>query len=88
MDVQIAPTHLRPIGSLARLHGGPTTQVSRVFGSLCLVLFLIAKVADDDACELWRNGLTSLLTTPLPPTGRTLSEIGFPRDWQTWSLWH
>lgn len=87
MDVQLASSHLRPIASLAELHTGPTTQLSRVFGSLCLVLFLLAEAADDDAWELWRDSLTGLLATALPPTGRVLSEMGFPPDWRNWSLW-
>ncbi len=88
MDVQLATTHLRPIGPLARLHTGPTIQVSRVFGPLCLVLFLLAEVVDEDAWERWRDDLVALLTTALAPTGRTLAEMGFPPEWRTSSLWH
>lgn len=88
MDVQLATTHLRPIGPLAHLHTGSTTQVFRVFGPLCRVLFLLAEVVGDDAWEAWRHDLVALLTAALPPTGRTLAEMGFPHGWRTSSLWH
>jgi abortive infection bacteriophage resistance protein len=87
MDVQMASAHLRPIAPLTHLHTGPTTQLSRVFGSLCLVLFLLAETVDDDAWERWRDDLVALLTTALPPTGRTVAEMGFPQGWRTSSLW-
>jgi abortive infection bacteriophage resistance protein len=87
MDVQLATAHLRPIGPLTQLHTGPTTQFSRIFGPLGLVL-LLAEVVDDDAWERWRDGLVPLLTTALPPTGRTLAEMGFPDGWRTLPLWH
>ena len=87
MDVQVATAHLRSIGPLAHLRTGPTAQVSRVFGPLCLMLFLLAEVVDDDAWEGWRDDLVALLTTALPPTGRTLAEMGFPQGWRTSSLW-
>ncbi|MBA8827807.1 abortive infection bacteriophage resistance protein [Saccharopolyspora lacisalsi] len=87
MDVQLAPKHLGPISRLAHLHTGPPTQLFRVFGPLCLVLFLLAETTDDDAWQQWRASLLDLLTTALPPTGRDLVEMGFPLDWRTWSLW-
>lgn len=87
MDVQIAPTHLRSIGPLAHLYAGQTSQRARVFAALCLIVFLLAEVVEGDAWEQWRSGLIGLLTSALPPTGRALSEMGFPPGWQTWSLW-
>ncbi len=70
---------------LRRMYGAQ--ELSRVFGPLCLVLFLLAETVEDDAWERWRDDLVHLLTQALSPTGRTLSEMGFPQAWQTLSLW-
>lgn len=87
MDVQIAPTQLNPTGALAQLHAG-TPQLSRVYGSLCLVLALLREVTDAHTWERWRDQLVELLTIALSPTGRSLGEMGFPHDWQGWPLWN
>ncbi|SDK36301.1 Abi-like protein [Actinopolyspora mzabensis] len=87
MDVQIASKHLGPIELLAPLRTGATTQLSRVFGPLCLVLFLLAESADANTWQRWRDHLIDLLITVLPPTGRSLNEMGFPPAWCDWSLW-
>ena len=49
--------------------------------------FLLAAVVDDDARERWRDDLVAMLTTGLPPTGRTLAEMGFPQRWRASFLW-
>ena len=87
MDVQIAPARLQSIGPLARLHGGPPAQVARVFGPLCLVMFLLAEVCAEDVAARWRDDLLRLLESAMRGTGRSVREMGFPGDWTGWALW-
>lgn len=86
MDVQIAPKHLGPIGPLSHLNSGHPAQLRRVYGSLSLILFLLDTAADEESTLQWRDTFAALTDT-LPLTGRSLLEMGFPRDWSTLGLW-
>lgn len=87
MDVQLAPKYLRAIDALSALAEAPTPQLSRIFGPLCVVLFLLANTVDDNARDRWRDSLLELLSTALPPTGRSVSEMGFPTHWLRLTPW-
>jgi abortive infection bacteriophage resistance protein len=87
MDVQIAPGPLGSVADLSTLASGSINQVSRVFGSLSLTLYLLDRVADAPAWSAWRDDLLELLIFGLDPAGRPLGEMGFPAEWRTLPLW-
>jgi abortive infection bacteriophage resistance protein len=84
MTVQVAPRQLRSIPELAHV-GAAGPAHDRVYSSLCVLVCLMRQVAPNSG---WRTHLQELLVAGLAPTGRSVSEMGFPDGWTTQSLWN
>lgn len=84
MALQVASKHLKAIASLRHLHTANTTQIARLFGALCVVAFLMDQVSPG---HTWTVDMTHLVTESLPLCNRSLSEMGFPDNWESLPLW-
>lgn len=84
ITVEIAPKNLVAIPELAHLKTGDRSLTSRVYGSLCLLAYLMDRLSPGHA---WKARLTDLVTLDLPGSSRRTSEMGFPNDWRDQQLW-
>jgi len=92
MDEKIAPKHLAALPELAHIANvattasvnTPTSATTRVYAAIAVLTYLI-----EHSCPAptWKSSLIAALTTDLPATGRSLSEMGFPGNWASEPLW-
>ena len=91
MDEKIAPKHLQLVPDLAHIgtlppparSNAPTTATTRIYAALAVLTYLIDHSCPDPT---WKSALLHTLAD-LPPTGRSLLEMGFPPTWTTEQLW-
>ncbi|GAA1602452.1 Abi family protein [Kribbella hippodromi] len=80
---QLAPSHLRSIPDLQHLIGRDVTH-SRVYSTLCIVAFLLARLGQESR---WAEQIRDLVTAEIPACGRHLRELGFPSGWAAQRPW-
>ena len=78
---QPSPRQLQPIRELRQVS---VDELSRVFGPLCILAYLLEQVSPGSD---WTSRVTALICSELPATGRQPGEMGFPENWTTRPLW-
>lgn len=84
MAVQLSTSHLVGIAQLRHLRAVDTRQTDRLFGTLCVLAYLMDQVSPR---HVWTSSIASLASRSLPLCGRTIGEMGFPERWEGLSLW-
>lgn len=84
MTRQLSPSGLTSVYALRHLAEPPSSQLTRVFGALCVLGHLVL-VLDENAD--WAVRVRDLIVTDLPPCGRSSREMGFPEGWESLPLW-
>jgi abortive infection bacteriophage resistance protein len=80
---QIAPSHLRAIPDLRHLTDRDVSHF-RIYSTLCIVAFLLARVRQDPQ---WVAEVRALISAEIPASGRGLHELGFPGGWSAARPW-
>ena len=78
---QPSPRMLAPI---AALNSVTTEELSRLFGPLSLLAYLLDQVSPRSD---WTRRISRLIVDELPATGRCHPEMGFPARWTDRPLW-
>ena len=80
---QIAPSHLRSIPDLDHLADREVSHF-RIYSTLCIVAFLLARVGQGPH---WAAQVSGLLSAEITACGRSLHELGFPSGWAAERPW-
>jgi abortive infection bacteriophage resistance protein len=83
MTVQIASSHLTAIPMLRHL-GGTPSLTDRVYAPLCILGFLLRRIAPE---LQWSMMLQELLDNGLEAAKRGIYEMGFPHNWREQTVW-
>jgi abortive infection bacteriophage resistance protein len=80
---QLAPSHLRSIPDLRHLTDREVSHF-RIYSTLCIVAFLLARVGQPTQ---WAPQVGRLISEEIPACGRALHELGFPTGWAAERPW-
>ncbi|MEV5960485.1 Abi family protein [Kribbella sp. NPDC051952] len=80
---QLAPSHLRSIPDLRHLTDHEVSH-SRIYSTLCVIAFLLARVAQRPQ---WATQVRQLIGEGIPACGRGVHELGFPHGWMAERPW-
>ncbi|MEU7631859.1 Abi family protein [Nocardia sp. NPDC049220] len=82
---RLTPVGTAPLAGLSGFEGLPATQFESVYGSICLVAFLLNATSPGNT---WTHKVAALVDTSFAAFNlRTESEMGFPGGWKQLPLW-
>lgn len=84
---QLTPRYLALIPSLNHVASGAPHTTKRVYGTLCVLKFLLDQIQPSNGTGTWSADLVSHLETGFGSSGYSVQDMGFPTNWRTEALW-
>lgn len=82
---QLTPIGTPALNGLAGFEGLPPQQIERVYGTICLIAFLLRTTSPGST---WTSQVRDLVSRSFAEfEHRTVQEMGFPQGWEQLPLW-